>query len=214
VRLGLIGALAAVTSGVLGVDLSSNLGYVAVGLIIGFESMGVPLPGETALVVAALAASRGKLEIVTVIVIASVAAIIGDNTGYLIGRLGGRKLLETPRGPFHERRLKLIAYGDRFFDRHGGKTVFIGRWIGVMRIVAAWMAGANRMPARRFFVFNALGGITWATSVGLAAYFLGEAGGRLFKTIGLAGAVVVGAALIAGLLWLRRRERRALNEAD
>jgi membrane protein DedA with SNARE-associated domain len=76
------------------------------------------------------------------------------------------------------------------------------------------MAGANRMPARRFFVFNALGGITWATSVGLAAYFLGEAGGRLFKTIGLAGAVVVGAALIAGLLWLRRRERRALNEAD
>jgi membrane protein DedA with SNARE-associated domain len=211
IRAALVLALLGSTpAGFLGIHVPTNLGYVAMGLLVGVESFGVPLPGETALIAASVLASRGKLDVVVVIVVAAGAAIIGDNLGYFFGRHGGRKLLEHP-GPLHERRLALIAYGDRFFARHGAKTVFIGRWIGLLRFTAAWLAGANRMPAGQFFVFNALGGITWATTVALAAYWLGDTGAEVFKTLGVAGAVAFGVGLIGGLLWLRRRERGRLR---
>lgn len=202
---------AALVAGALfGLHVPANLGYAGLGFFVGVESIGVPSPGETALVIAAVLASRGKLDIVTVILVASAAAIIGDNLGYLIGRRGGRALL-TRRGPLHARRLRLVEYGDRFFDRHGAKAVFFGRWVALLRVTAAWMAGANRMPPRRFFVYNALGGVAWSTSVGLAAYWLGRAGGHILATIGTAGAIAFGLVVVLGLLWLRRRGHRAVR---
>jgi len=201
---------ALVAGAIFGLHVPANLGYVGLGVLVGIESMGVPSPGETALVIAAVLASRGKLDIVTVILVAAAAAIIGDNLGYLIGRRGGRRLL-TRRGPLHARRLQLIEYGDRFFARHGAKAVFFGRWMALVRVTAAWMAGANRMPPRRFFVYNALGGISWAASVALVAYWLGAAGGHILATIGTAGAIAFGLVVVLGFLWLRRRGHRAVR---
>src|ERR1700757_5413160 len=119
--------------------ISSSLGYL-LPAIIGLESMGIPSPGETALVLAAVLASQGKLDIRLVLLIGISAAIIGDNLGYWLGRKFGRDALEAP-GPFHRRRLALIAMGDHFFDRHGSKAVFFGRWIALIRFAAAWLAG-------------------------------------------------------------------------
>lgn len=196
---------------VLGIRVPPDLGYAAVGVLIAVESMGVPVPGETALIAAAVLAGRGKLDIGVVIAVAAAGAIIGDNIGYAIGRRGGRKLLESRRGPFYERRRRLVAYGDSFFERHGAKAVFLGRWMSLLRITAAWMAGANRMPARRFFLYNALGGISWAASVALVAYWLGEAAGKVLEKAGVAGAALFGLVVVAGFVYVRRRERRALH---
>ena len=131
------------------ISVSSSLGY-ALPAIIGLESMGVPSPGETALVLAAVLASEGKLHIWLVIVIAAASAIVGDNTGFLLGRRFGREVLEAP-GPFHRRRVTLIRVGDNFFDKHGPKAVFFARWIALVRFAAAWLAGINGMRFRQFF---------------------------------------------------------------
>src|SRR5439155_2358619 len=133
-----------------------------------------PLPGETALITAALyAASTHHLNIAAVITVASAAAIIGDNIGFAIGRWGGYRLLRRYGSyiRFDERRLKIGRY---LFQRHGGKVVFIGRFIAVLRTYAAVLAGTNRMSWPRFLVFNASGGITWATANGLAYYYIGS----------------------------------------
>ncbi len=191
------------------VSVPDHAGYALVGLLIGVESMGVPLPGETALLVAAIAANRGRLQIEWVIVAAALGAIIGDNLGFWIGRKGGRRLLERP-GPFHARRMLLLHHGDRFFSRHGAKAVFLGRWVAVLRITAAVLAGANRMPPRSFFLWNALGGVCWATSVGLLGYFLGATGERLVKQVGIWAAAAAGLAVIGLIVWFKLRERRAL----
>src|SRR5438270_4239030 len=124
--------------------ISNSWGYL-LPAIIGLESMGIPSPGETALVAAAVLASQGKLQIWLVIVIGVCSAIIGDNVGYLLGRKFGRELLEAP-GPWRRRRLIVISAGDKFFARHGGKAVLLGRWVALVRVAAAWLAGVNKMP--------------------------------------------------------------------
>jgi membrane protein DedA with SNARE-associated domain len=176
-------------------------------LLIGVESAGVPLPGETALVASGVLASQGKLNIVAVIAVASAAAIIGDNGGYWIGRKGGRKLLE--RWPLVNRHAqKVLPRAERIFARHGGKTVFFGRFIAILRITAAWMAGISRMTWWRFLVFNAAGGILWATLVGLVAYYSGQAAASAIQTYGVyaAGAIAfVAIAFVLGLRWWERR---------
>jgi membrane protein DedA with SNARE-associated domain len=150
---------------------------------------------------------------VLVIIVAAAAAIVGDNIGYAIGRVGGRRLLE--RGGFlYERRMRLLALGDAFFARHGPKAVFLGRWIALLRITAAWMAGANRMEFRKFFLYNALGGIGWATCFGLLAYWLGEAGEKALKDFGVFAAVGLGVVAIGAFVWIKRRERRAVHESE
>ena len=191
------------------IDVPEHAGYAIVGLMIGVESMGVPVPGETALIAASIAASRGRLQIEWVIVAAMLGAIIGDNIGYWIGRKGGRRLLERP-GRFEDRRRAMLHHGDRFFARHGPKAVFLGRWVALLRITAAVLAGANGMPARSFFLWNALGGVCWAVSVGLLGYFLGATGERIATQVGVWAAVAAGCALIGGLVWFKLRERRAL----
>jgi membrane protein DedA with SNARE-associated domain len=194
---------------IFGIHVPAHLGYAAVGLFVFTESMGIPSPGETAIVTGAVLASQGDLSIELVILIAIAGAVIGDNIGFLIGRHGGRKLLERP-GWGYERRQKVLAYGDDFFARHGSKAVFLGRWVALVRVTAAWMAGASGMRMRTFFLWNALGGITWATTVGLVGYLLGHAGGDAIGKIGIVGAVVGGLTIIGLLVWHRRRERTRL----
>jgi membrane-associated protein len=197
----------------LGIAVSSKLGYL-LPAVIGLESMGVPSPGESALVLASVLASRGDLQIELVIAIAAASAIVGDNLGYWIGRIAGRRVLTSERGPFHHRRTRLIAYGDRFFARHGTKAVFIGRWIALVRVTAAWMAGMNRMPFRVFFLWNALGGITWAITIGLLGYYVGAGILHVIERFGVGAAVVVAVLLVAWLVWSRRREARELDEVE
>jgi len=198
---------------ILGITVSSSLGYVLPALI-ALESMGVPSPGETALVLACVMASQGKLQIELVLLIAVVAAIVGDNVGYWIGRKAGRRVLASDRGPFHRRRVALIHYGDRFFAKHGAKAVFLGRWMALVRVTAAWMAGMNHMPFRTFFCWNALGAITWALSVGLVAYFAGEAAVHVIERVGVGAAVALGAAIVGLIVWVQVRERRELRREE
>ncbi|MGI8715324.1 MAG: DedA family protein [Solirubrobacteraceae bacterium] len=189
------------------INISSGLGYV-LPAIIGLESMGVPSPGETALVLAAVLASQGKLQIWLVIVIAAASAIAGDNLGYLLGRRFGRDVLEHP-GPLHKRRLQVVAAGDRFFDKHGPKAVFFARWIALVRFAAAWLAGINEMRFLQFFLYNAAGGISWAIAYGLVGYFAGSAAANVISTFGVYAAVALGVLVVGGYAFYRVRERRA-----
>src|SRR4051812_16221220 len=173
------------------------------------ESGGIPLPGETALIAAGIFASRGDLGIVEVIAVAAAAAIVSDNIGYWIGRTGGRRLLER-LGPIQRWSGPGIAWAEGFFDRHGGKTVFIGRFVAVLRVTAAWLAGISHMTWWRFFLWNAAGGIVWACLFGLLAYYFGRAAADAIAHYGVVGAVVVvvaGALVLVGLrFWHRRME--------
>jgi membrane protein DedA with SNARE-associated domain len=193
------------TAAIIGV--SSGLGYF-LPAIIGLESMGVPSPGETALLLAAVLASQGKLQIWLVIVIAVASAMLGDNVAYGLGRWLGRDVLEA-KGPFRSYRIKLINVGDRFFDKHGSRTVFIGRWITVVRSVVAWLAGINEMPFWEFFLYNFLGAATWATAYGLAGFYGGDAAVNVFKKVGLGAAIAIGVALVVAYGVYKWRERHA-----
>ena len=186
------------------IDLPANVGYAAVFALIAVETMGIPVPGETALIGAALLAHDGQLDIVTLVLIASAAAIIGDNVGFAIGRKGGRRLFARP-GPFHHHRMKVLEHGEPFFARHGPKAVFLGRWVSGLRIASAWLAGMNKMPWPTFLFWNALGGIAWAVSIGLGVYFLGHVAEQVISTVGPAAAVVTVIGLVAFLIWRHRR---------
>src|SRR3954468_14579850 len=196
------------------VDVAENVGYPLLFVLIAVETMGIPLPGETALITAGIVAARGNLAIEAVIAIAAAAAIIGDNVGFAIGRRYGRRLLEWEGGPFPHHRRRVIEVGQPFFDRHGPKAVFLGRWVSGLRITAAWLAGAHKMSWPTFTFWNALGGICWAISIGLAAYFGGHAAERIVKAAGIAG--LVGAVLIGVALYVvtKVRRRRAEELAD
>jgi membrane protein DedA with SNARE-associated domain len=190
----------------------TNLGYVALAGIVGFETMGVPLPGETALIAAGVLASEGHLKIELVILVTAAAAIVGDNVGFWIGRRGGRKLLELP-GPLARHRQRVLERGEEIFRRHGGKTVFFGRWFSGLRIASAWLAGVNKMAWGEFLVYNALGGIAWATSVGLLAYWAGHSADNVLKVIGVGGLGVAVVLLGGFVFWRWRRHGRAAPEA-
>ena len=181
-------------------------------VVIMLESFGIPLPGETALIAFGILAAQGNYSIVWVIVIAATAAIVGDNLGYwLIGRLGGRRLFERWR--FLKRYAdRILPRAERLMERHGGKTVFFGRFITVLRYTAAWLAGLGRMEWWRFLFWNAAGGICWAVAVGLVAFYAGKAAADAIQRYGLyAAIVIVGGAI---LVWLgfhfgkRRLEER------
>ena len=192
-------------------DVAETVGYPLVFALIAIETMGIPVPGETALITAGIVASRGRLEIEVVIALAAAAAILGDNVGFAIGRRLGRRLLTVP-GPMLRHRQSVIAVAEPFFDRHGPKAVFLGRWITGLRITSAWMAGVTHMPWPTFLFWNALGGIAWATSIGLVAYFVGHSAEKIIHLAGLGGAVVVVLGGI-GVWWVVRRRRASEVEA-
>jgi membrane protein DedA with SNARE-associated domain len=188
-------------------SLVHHYGLAALFLVVMLESGGVPLPGETALVTAGVFASRGQLDIVSVIAVAAAAAIIGDNLGYWVARTGGRGLIERSKllSRWTERTL---PWSESFFERHGSKTIFIARFFSVLRVTAAWLAGLSRMHWWKFLLWNAAGGICWALAVGLIAYYAGQAAADAISHYGLiGGGVLVGLVLIAvvGFHFWRKR---------
>ncbi|HEX6506289.1 MAG TPA: DedA family protein [Chloroflexota bacterium] len=195
-------------------QILSTWGYLAVFAFVAIESSGIPFPGETMLIAAAAYAGAGHLQIPFVIGAAAAGAITGDNIGYLVGRTGGRELALRYGKYIHVDEARL-ATAEEFFQKHGDKTVFLGRFVAILRAWAAFLAGLNRMPWPKFFFFNASGGITWATLYGILAFELGKnlpLLDKVVKTIGYGGlALVVIAAVV--LFFLRRRSKKLRAEA-
>jgi membrane protein DedA with SNARE-associated domain len=191
--------------------------YLIVGLMIMVESLGIPLPGEIALVTAAVLATQHKIPLspAWIAVSASAGAIAGDSIGFYLGHRFGRKLFDWlgrkfPRhfGPGH------LALAERVFTRHGAWAVFFGRFIALLRIFAGPLAGSLRMPYPRFLAANASGGIVWATGLTYLIWFLGVAAEQWLSKaswLGLAAAVLVG--LLITLL-IRRKTRALTREAE
>ena len=186
-------------------DLIASMGYWAVFLLVVAESLGIPLPGETALITAGIYAGHThRLNSWLIFVVGAAAAIIGDNIGYWIGDKGGYRLARRygHRVRLDERKLKIARY---LFDRHGVKVVFFGRFVSVLRTYAAFLAGTSKMRWRKFLPANAAGGIVWAGIYTLASYLAGNA---LQQASGIIDWVLLGAAvvvIVAALLAVRRQ---------
>lgn len=187
----------------------TQYGYWGVGVIVGLESMGIPLPGETVLVLAAVyAAANQDMNIALVVAAASIGSIIGDNLGYSIGRRYGYPLLlrHGKKINMSEDRIKLGQY---LFMHYGGKIVFIGRFIALLRILAAFLAGVNKMPWFSFMFANATGAILWASVFGFGGYVFGE---LLFKVHSAWAPAVLGVAIAGffGVGYLLHRYEKQL----
>jgi membrane protein DedA with SNARE-associated domain len=194
--------------------LIHTYGYWAVAIIVSLESMGIPLPGETILMGAAIyAGTTHQLDIASVIAAASIGAIVGDNVGFWLGREFGYRLLLRYAGYLRltEGRIKLGQY---MFMRHGGKVVFFGRFVAVLRVLAAFLAGTNRMTWGRFLIFNAAGGIAWATLYGFGAYHLGKQVKRVLGPVGYVGLAAAIIIVVCWFIFLRRNEARLQEEAE
>jgi len=192
-------------------DILIQYGLPILFVLVALESAGIPLPGETALVAAGIAADRGHYSIVAVIAVAASAAIIGDNGGYWVGRTWGRRLIH--RWKLLERWSdRILPPSERFFRRHGAKTVFFGRFFALLRVTAAWLAGVGRMPWWRFLLWNAAGGICWATLFGLVAYYGGHAAADVIERFGLIGGIAIAVLAIVALVVLHFWKRRVIEE--
>lgn len=193
--------------------LTQSYGPWLVGLVIILEAMGLPLPAETLLIAtAAYAGTSHSMDVAWIIVPAAAGAIIGDNLGYLIGRtLGWRVLRRWGRHiGLTQDRLTLGAY---LFRCHGGKVVFFGRFVALLRTLSALLAGANRMDWWWFLPSNAAGGILWACLYGLGAYWLGKEAERIAKPAGLAFGAVAAVVIVVAFVMVRRRETALIERA-
>ena len=192
----------------------ADYGYWAVAIVIALESIGLPLPGEATLIAAALyAGSSHQLNIALVVLAAFAGAVIGASVGFWIGQEVGFRLIVRygSRVGLNERRVKLGRY---LFWRHGGKVVFFGRFVPILRTLAALLAGANRMEWSRFTLFNVVGAAAWAALYGLAAYGVGDEIKRLFGPVGIAFAVIAVIVVAIGTALIRRREEQLADEAE
>ena len=195
-------------------QLISGYGYWAVAGIAAIESMGIPLPGETALVLAAVyAGTHHDVSIWGIIASAAIGAMLGDNVGYWLGRRFGYRLLVRygPSLGLSQDKIKLGLY---LFQRHGAEVVFFGRFIAILRALAAVMAGANRMPWRTFLIANATGSIVWASSFGIGAYVFGKALLELTHTLALALLFIGVTVIIAAMLFVRTHEAELQAKAE
>lgn len=194
--------------------LVHHYGYGVVGVVIFLESMGLPLPGESLLIASAVyAATHGGLGIEWVVLAAAIGAILGDNTGYLIGQWGGTPALRRwgPKVGLTEQRQVLGWY---LFRKHGPKVVFFGRFTAILRTFAALLAGAIGMEWRRFLVWNALGAVVWTAGYGFGAFLLGRQIKHLLGPLGLVlGAIAVGV-VVWSWVFIRRNEARLVAEAE
>ena len=169
------------------------------------ESAGLPIPGETSVTAAAVLAARGRLDLGLVILIASAAAIIGDNIGYLAGRHGGRRLLQRD-GIAATRRRNFLEQSEAFYQRRGAASVFLGRWLPILRFTAALLAGTNKMPWPRFLIWNALGGILLGDEgASLLAYTIGSQAGNAIQAIGAVGIAMLILTILSHFAWRRLR---------
>jgi membrane protein DedA with SNARE-associated domain len=195
-------------------QLLATYGYWAVLVVVMLESAGIPVPGETILVSAAIyAGTTHNMHIGFVILAAAFGAIMGDNIGFWVGREFGRRILAR-YGSYiglDERRLKLGQY---LFDLHGGKIVFFGRFVAFLRAFAALLAGVNRFPPLRFFAFNAAGGLVWAGLFGLGGYILGETIHRIAGPIGWIGLACAVIAAVIGWRFFKMHEERLVAQAE
>ncbi|WP_239088070.1 DedA family protein [Planosporangium mesophilum] len=187
--------------------------YALVCLVIGLESMGIPLPGEITLVGASLLASTGLTSPWLVGLAASIGAVVGDSVGYAVGRRGGRAVLERfgrrfPKhfGPAH------LAHAERLFQRYGVWAVFFGRFVALLRILAGPLAGALRVPYPKFLLANAAGGIVWAYGTAFAIFYLGRAAEHWLKQFSWVALVVAVVAGLATTIFLKHRAARHLHE--
>lgn len=191
-------------------DLFARYGYGAVFVGVMVEGAGVPVPGETMLLAGAVMAHLERLSLPLVIATAVAGGLVGDNLGFLIGRLGGRALAERYGGPVGITKDRL-AYFDRFFDRHGPRTVFIARFVTGLRVVCAMLAGGSGLRWRTFAAYNAAGVVVWSIVIGLVGYLVGESWEQLERLIGETGvvllAVVVGVAVF--VIFRARREHKS-----
>jgi membrane protein DedA with SNARE-associated domain len=182
-----------------------HYGYWAVGLALLIENAGIPVPGETILLLASfLAYSQHELQLSWIVVVATIAATLGDNIGFALGYYGGRPLLDRYRAAFRIQE-KTIARGEGLFAQYGSVTIFFARFVFGLRIVAGPMAGALRMPWRRFAVFNFLGAALWVTVIAGAGYLFGHHWGRLERVLGRVDVVAAILVLMAAVLWWRNR---------
>ena len=192
----------------------TQYGLPLLAVAVMLESFGIPVPGESALIAFGVLASQGHYDIRWVIAVAAAGAIVGDNLGYwLIGRLGGRALLARWRWlrRYSER---VLPRAEALMARHGGKTVFFGRFVSVLRTTVAWIAGLSRMNWWKFLFWNAAGGIVWAAAVALTAYYLGQATASAIQRYGLyAGAAVAGIIALGWVLLRRGDKARASGGA-
>jgi membrane protein DedA with SNARE-associated domain len=195
-------------------QLLTSFGYPAVFVAVGVESLGIPIPGETMLITASIyAGATHNLTIVGVIAAAMAGAIIGDNIGYLIGSRGGYRLLLRHGKRLHvnERHLKIARY---LFDRYGGPVVFFGRFVSILRTYAAFLAGVSHMNWRRFFVYNAAGGITWSIIFGLAGYYGQKAFQQLSTPIDIALGIAAIVLVTSLVLYVRSHADRLATQAE
>jgi len=194
--------------------LVHDYGLVVVAAVIGLESTGIPVPGESVLIAASIfAGTQHDLNIIAVIVTASIAAIVGQMLGYVIGREYGYYLLLRYGGYVRitESRIKL---GEYLFLRHGGKIIFIARFVPMLRALAGILAGANRMPWRQFMLANVVGAVIWAAFFGFASYMLGRQierfAGPLVIVIGVIAVIVIA----LGAHFVGRHEAQLAAEAE
>ena len=191
----------------------ADWGYLAVFIPLVLETAGVPFPGETILLLAAAAASHGVLDPFVLAGVATVAVIIGDNIGYCVGRYGGRRLVDRLSHIGHIE--AGVAWGERFFELHGGKAVFLARWTAGLRIFGAWIAGMSHMEWRRFFLWNALGGVTWACTITALGYAFGNSIETVERYLGRVGAIAFAVVVIVvAAIALRYLHRRQKARAD
>jgi membrane protein DedA with SNARE-associated domain len=195
-------------------DFVKDYGYWGVGVVIGLESMGLPLPGETILVLAAIyCGAGGDLMIMGVVLAAIAGAIIGDNLGYWIGRRYGYPLVLRYKSWLHltDGRIKLAQY---LFLKHGGAVVFFGRFIALLRIFAAFLAGVNRMDWYRFLFANATGGVIWAAIFGFGGYVFGHLMHEMGRSLGFVAFGLAAAAFVGFGWYMRQREAALIIEAE
>jgi membrane protein DedA with SNARE-associated domain len=192
------------------IEHHSQWALLTMFVLLTLESFGLPVPGETALIACSVLASQGALSIASVIAVGVLAAIVGDNLGYWAARKGGRPLLERHRLT-RQYAEKYLARGERFFAKHGGKAVFFGRFVAVLRVTAAWVAGISHMHWWRFLAWNAAGGLVWATLVSLISYYLGDAAASALGRYGLYAAGGVVLLTVAGFLIVRQIEKRVVE---
>jgi membrane protein DedA with SNARE-associated domain len=187
--------------------LLSQYGYAAVLAFVMIESLGIPFPGETMVIAAALYAGVSHHLVVWLIWAAAAAgAIVGDNIGFAVGHWGGYRLIRLD-----EPKLKV---GRLIFDRHGGKVVFFGRFVSILRTYAAFLAGTNRMPYLRFLAFNAAGGVVWSGIYSVGFYYLGSSLKHLRGPVDYGLGAVAAAIVVGFIVWTRRNAKRLEEEAE